>query len=112
ADFGLCARITPEQSKRRSVVGTAHWMAPEYMTKDAYGPKVDIWALGIMVIEMLEGEPPYFQEIPAKALQLIAANGTPELPNPEELSAALQDFLNCCLQPDEDSRWSAEKLLQ
>ncbi|NXG09053.1 PAK1 kinase, partial [Sakesphorus luctuosus] len=59
ADFGLCARITPEQSTRSSTVGTAHWMAPEYITKDAYGPKVDIWALGILVIEMLQGEPPY-----------------------------------------------------
>ncbi|XP_029815423.1 serine/threonine-protein kinase PAK 1-like [Manacus vitellinus] len=64
ADFGLAARITPEQSKRSSVVGTAHWMAPEYLTKEEYGPKVDIWALGITVIEMLEGEPPYFWELP------------------------------------------------
>ncbi|NXK87760.1 PAK3 kinase, partial [Formicarius rufipectus] len=60
ADFGLCARITPERSKRSSLVGTAHWMAPEYTTKDAYSPKVDIWALGIVVIEMVQGQPPYF----------------------------------------------------
>ncbi|XP_064507949.1 serine/threonine-protein kinase PAK 3-like isoform X2 [Pseudopipra pipra] len=66
ADFGLAARITPEQSKRSSVVGTAHWMAPEYLTKEEYGPKVDIWALGITVIEMLEGEPPYFWERPQR----------------------------------------------
>ncbi|XP_071413194.1 serine/threonine-protein kinase PAK 3-like [Pithys albifrons albifrons] len=112
ADFGLCARITPEQSTRSSTVGTAHWMAPEYITKDAYGPKVDIWALGILVIEMLQGEPPYFQELPAKALHLIASQGIPELQNSEKLSPALQHFLTCCLQTDEDSRWSAEELLQ
>ncbi|NXR48284.1 PAK3 kinase, partial [Hippolais icterina] len=58
ADFGLCAQLTPEQSKQSSVVGTAHWMAPEYVNKDAYGTKVDIWSLGIVVIEMLQGEPP------------------------------------------------------
>ncbi|NXK86573.1 PAK3 kinase, partial [Formicarius rufipectus] len=60
ADFGLCAHITPERSKLSSLLGTAHWMAPKYITEDAYGPKVDIWALGIVVIEMVQGQPPYF----------------------------------------------------
>ncbi|XP_027563267.1 serine/threonine-protein kinase PAK 3-like, partial [Neopelma chrysocephalum] len=112
ADFGLAARITPEQSKRSSLVGTAHWMAPEYLSKDEYGAKVDIWALGITVIEMLEGQPPYFWEPPHRAMELIFFDGIPELQNHEKLSPALQDFLNCCLQADEDSRWSAEELLQ
>ncbi|XP_039914431.1 serine/threonine-protein kinase PAK 3-like [Hirundo rustica] len=112
ADFGLCAQMTSEQSKRNSLVGTAHWMAPEYVNKDAYGAKVDIWSFGIVVIEMLQGEPPYSNEIPLKALDLVAKKGVPKLENAEQLSAVFQDFLNCCLQTDEDTRWSAEQLLQ
>ncbi|KAH8554002.1 kinase-like domain-containing protein [Umbelopsis sp. PMI_123] len=112
SDFGYCAKLTAQKSKRVTMVGTPYWMAPEVVKAREYGTKVDIWSLGIMVIEMIEGDPPYMEEEQLKALYLIRTNGTPQLKNPELLSKDLKTFLAICLCVDVRSRASAADLLQ
>ncbi|KAL9820732.1 serine/threonine-protein kinase PAK 1-like isoform 2-T2 [Geothlypis trichas] len=112
ADFGLSTQLNSEQSRPCSVAGTPWWMAPEVVTGHPYGPKVDIWSLGMVGIEMIEQEPPYCSESSDTAQRLIATVGTPKLRQPKLLSALLCDFLSCCLQTDEEQRWSAKELLQ
>lgn len=57
SDFGIAST----KIKSNSFMGTPHYMSPEQLNNGSYTNAVDIWALGICIIEMAEGKPPYHQ---------------------------------------------------
>ena len=58
-------------------VGTLGFYAPEIIRGKPYGTAVDIWSLGIMVIEMIDGEPPHFNETPREAMMRTKKSKVP-----------------------------------
>ena len=111
ADFGYAAQLSKSRAKRQTIVGTPYWMAPELIRGTEYDQKVDIWSLGIMLMEMLEGEPPYMSFPPLRALFLITTKGIPPLKEPEKWSPELKDFLSKCITQDPRARPDANTLL-
>uniref|UniRef100_A0A8C7YG21 non-specific serine/threonine protein kinase n=1 Tax=Oryzias sinensis TaxID=183150 RepID=A0A8C7YG21_9TELE len=112
SDFGFCAQVSKEVQRRKSLVGTPYWMAPELISRLPYGPEVDIWSLGIMVIEMVDGEPPYFNEPPLKAMKMIRDNSPPKLKNLHKVSPLLKGFLDRMLVREPAQRATASELLK
>ncbi|KAH8332012.1 hypothetical protein KR067_009244 [Drosophila pandora] len=111
SDFGFCAQVSQELPKRKSLVGTPYWMSPEVISRLPYGPEVDIWSLGIMVIEMVDGEPPFFNEPPLQAMRRIRDMQPPNLKNAHKVSPRLQSFLDRMLVRDPAQRATAAELL-
>ncbi|KAI9023086.1 kinase-like domain-containing protein [Phycomyces nitens] len=57
ADFGLATRTT---RRNRDRLGTTKWMAPEVIREQYYDDKIDMWSLGVTVIEMMDRVPPHY----------------------------------------------------
>lgn len=92
ADFGYAAQLKGNKEKRTTIVGTPYWMAPELIRGHEYSAKVDIWSLGIMAMEMAEGEPPYMEYPPLRALFLITTKGIPGLRDPGAWTPVFSQF--------------------
>ncbi|KAG6635318.1 hypothetical protein I3843_11G033800 [Carya illinoinensis] len=60
-DFGLAKEID-ESSRSNSMCGTTEYMAPEILLSKGHNKDADWWSVGILLYEMLTGQPPYTHE--------------------------------------------------
>ncbi|MHC4476575.1 MAG: protein kinase domain-containing protein [Planctomycetota bacterium] len=82
-DYGLTKAISASQHSGQTItVGTVHYMAPE-IGAGCYDRSIDIYALGILLYEMLSGQVPFFGSSPAEIL-MKHMTAQPELDNIEE----------------------------
>lgn len=108
ADFGVATRTGAMSDV--AVVGSPYWMAPEVIDQSGATTASDIWSVGCVVIELLQGQPPYHFLDPMPALFRIVQDDCPPLP--PDASPVVRDFLQQCFQKDPSLRPSAKRLLK
>lgn len=108
-DFGLARMIKGEMGKRCTLIGSPNWMAPEVVTSksegdqntkgggggsnNGYGSRADVWAVGITAIELADGNPPFGDMHPTRALFQIVRNPPPTCYRPANWTQNFNDFI-------------------
>eukprot|EP00419_Tripos_fusus_P004447 CAMPEP_0172696160 /NCGR_PEP_ID=MMETSP1074-20121228/27859_1 /TAXON_ID=2916 /ORGANISM="Ceratium fusus, Strain PA161109" /LENGTH=492 /DNA_ID=CAMNT_0013516865 /DNA_START=67 /DNA_END=1541 /DNA_ORIENTATION=+ len=109
-DFGWCVELTPENPARTTFCGTMEYVAPEMLTSEPHDGSVDIWALGVLLYEMLLARSPFVGASQKETMERIIAVRY-ELPKgvmtqgPEELIRGL-------LQMEAHARMSLARVLR
>ncbi|MFS0894077.1 Stk1 family PASTA domain-containing Ser/Thr kinase [Microbacterium sp. 179-I 3D3 NHS] len=99
-DFGLARATTANTATGQQLLGTIAYLAPELVTRGTADARSDIYALGIMLYEMLVGEQPYKGEQP---MQIAFQHATESVPRPSVRNPAVPEQL------DELVLWATEK---
>ncbi|MBW9094048.1 Stk1 family PASTA domain-containing Ser/Thr kinase [Microbacterium jejuense] len=99
-DFGLARATTANTASGAQLLGTIAYLAPELVTRGTADARSDIYAIGIMLYEMLTGEQPYKGEQP---MQIAFQHATDSVPRPSVKNPGVPEPL------DELVLWATEK---
>ena len=97
------ATATDALTNPGSVVGTVGYMAPEQVRGEPVDHRADIFALGIVIHEMLSGQCPFRRETTAETMTAILKDDAPELP--AGVTPALERVLSRCLEKRREDRF-------
>ena len=102
-DYGLSKYIScSRRSGQTESVGTFHYMAPE-IGKGVYGKEIDVYALGIMLYEMLSGSVPFEGE---SSQEIIMKHLTAE-PNVDAVAERFRPVIRKTLFKDPEQRYGS-----
>ncbi|KAH0792495.1 TKL family protein kinase [Histomonas meleagridis] len=102
-DFGI-SRFHNEQNELvTSTIGTPHWMAPEMFNSSHYDVKVDVYAFGIMLWEMLTEETP-FEGMSAYQIMTAVCQNQKRPAIPSDAPEGLSNLIDACWEQSPTKR--------
>ena len=110
-DFGISKVIAHQVAltQTSSMLGSPLYMAPEQMTSSKHvDARADVWALGIILYELLTGEPPFQGEtLPEVCAQILTTEPRPIRALQEEIPAELESVVARCLHKEREQRYGS-----
>ena len=109
-DFGLVGVLNKENPFRVTICGTFDYMAPEMIKEEPYNCGVDVWALGIILYELIHGYCPFGSGIDETAIfkNILQFNFHID----KEITNNCKDLLMKMIQPNEKERIMIQDVLK
>ncbi len=109
-DFGISKILssnftTMGFTKEQQIVGSPHYMSPEMCRGDKLDARSDVYSLGCVMFEVLEGRPPYQMENPFQTLMQHVGGDLPKFSQPSAVPPSLQGIVLKCLAKDPTHRY-------
>lgn len=108
-DLGWCVELTEERPLRQTFCGTMDYLAPEMLTNEPHDTSVDLWALGVLLYEMLIARPPFAAPSQKMTIDAICA-AAPEVPQ-KSMSAGPRELILGLLRREMRERLPLAKVL-
>ena len=113
-DFGIAARLVEQDmetvtrsttalTEAGGIAGTVPYMAPEVLRAETADARTDVWALGVVLYEMLAGGRPFTGKSGSEVTSAILRDPPPPLP--ARVPAGLQTIVRQCLEKDPRRRY-------
>jgi serine/threonine protein kinase len=108
ADFGFAKSLHNFKNQMlTSAVGTPLYMSPQILREEQYSSKSDVWSIGLILFEILHGTHPFMAKSEKELLKKIE---TTEPALDPALSQPCRDFIQGCLRPREEDRFSWDQV--